>query len=170
MTDFVFFYGHTPGKYPSGCRHYVFSQWHPCSFVDNDGVAYTSAEQYMMAKKAAMFGDVDTLRKIMSTDDPRVIKAHGRNVRNFDDATWRAAAYSIVVRGNRLKFCQDPDLRDVLMGTGDNMLVEASPSDRVWGIGMTAAQARTTAPEQWKGTNLLGKALVQARDEIRSST
>lgn len=164
-STYVFFYGHSPSKYARGVKHYVLSQWHPCSFVEH-GVMYTTAEQYMMAKKAELFEDADALRAIMASTDPRAIKKLGRMVRGFDADRWTAVAYEIVVRANRLKFSQDTDLRDVLLSTSDALIVEASPTDRIWGIGLSATKAREMPADQWPGTNLLGRALTQVRDEL----
>jgi len=149
----------------------VFSQWYPCNFHENVGdddivQQYNCTEQYMMTKKAETFGDHAMKEKILASDDPKKIKAYGRKVKNFDPETWSKISYDIVVQGNRLKFGQNKDLQSILLSTEPTTLVEASPYDNLWGIGMTAAQARNTSPEQWNGKNLLGKALTQVRNEL----
>ncbi|KAG2485850.1 hypothetical protein HYH03_015433 [Edaphochlamys debaryana] len=104
----------------------------------------------------------------MATDDPRKIKALGRKVANFEPGKWASASYEIVVQGNLLKFSQDEGLRAELLGTGDTLLVEASPTDSIWGAGLSVAAARKTPEAEWPGTNLLGKALTQVRERLRA--
>jgi len=162
MPGYTFFYSAKP---VGGSDNHVFSQWHPCRFEENNAV-YASTEQYMMAKKAELFGDDASLARIMACDDPKQIKALGRRVTGFSAERWSAAAYDIVVRGNRLKFSQDPELRRALLATGDTLLVEAAPYDRIWGIGITAGRASVVPEAQWPGANLLGKALTQVRNEL----
>jgi ribA/ribD-fused uncharacterized protein len=98
---------------------------------------------------------------------PREAKALGRQVRGFDEQLWARRRFDLVVAGNVAKFGQDPALRDYLLGTGERVLVEASPCDRVWGIGMGAADDLVTSPEHWRGLNLLGFALMEARRQLR---
>ncbi|GMH38422.1 hypothetical protein BSKO_06306 [Bryopsis sp. KO-2023] len=168
----VYFWGAAPQKYPAGCKHFVFSQWHMCEFVDPDnGNNFTSAEQYMMAGKASLFNDHATLQKILECHDPRKVKALGRRVVDFDDEVWKAHRYEIVRKGNELKFGQNEDLREALLSTGDLDIAEASPVDRIWGIGLNPQKAaETTSPSQWKGQNLLGKALIEVRQKLRDET
>jgi ribA/ribD-fused uncharacterized protein len=90
----------------------------------------------------------------------------GRRVRNFDEEMWIKHRYDIVVDASLAKFGQDKDLKAFLLGTGDRVLVEASPTDRIWGIGMTGRDERAGDPAQWRGLNLLGFALMQARAEL----
>jgi ribA/ribD-fused uncharacterized protein len=159
---YVFFYGHSKGDYR------CFSQFYPCTFVGEDKkTMYNGTEQWMHHKKALLFKDVVCAAEIMASSDPARHKKLGREVEPFDKATWEAKAYDIVVRGNRLKFGQNAALRDVLMSTGrDTVLVEASPRDKIWGIGLSADKARRVDASQWRGQNLLGKALTQVRDEF----
>lgn len=100
----------------------------------------------------------------MAAPSPSAAKKLGRRVRGFDDATWNERRYSIVVRGNVAKFAQHPDLRDFLLGTKNRVLVEASPVDRIWGIGLAEDDERAVDPKQWQGLNLLGFALMKVRD------
>ena len=144
----------------------VFSQWWPCRF-EVDGPAYTTAEQYMMAGKARLFGDQETLAEILATHDPGAVKALGRKVRGFEEKAWAAARFDLVTRGNVAKFGQDDALRAHLLGTGDDLLVEASPTDRIWGIGLGRDDAKAQDPRSWRGQNLLGFALVRARAILR---
>ena len=151
---FVFFWNDWP------------SQWHPAPFT-LDGATYTCCEQYMMAEKARLFGDARTRRKILATDSPREHKALGRQVQGFDEARWTAACREIVYRANLAKFTQNEDLRALLLATGSKTLVEASPTDRIWGIGLAAEDPRATDRSAWRGKNWLGEALMRVRAEIR---
>jgi ribA/ribD-fused uncharacterized protein len=163
--DYRFFWGHTPRAGETvGDR--VFSQWWPCRF-EEDGRVYTTAEQYMMAGKARLFGDAEKLAEILAVDDPARCKALGREVRGFDRDRWGAASFDLVTRGNVAKFGQDEALRAHLLATGDAVLVEASPRDRIWGIGMGASNPSARDPSGWRGRNLLGFALVRARAILR---
>jgi ribA/ribD-fused uncharacterized protein len=163
---YVLFWGHHPaadGRVTAACL----SQWWACRFT-LDGVDYTSAEQWMMAGKARLFGDDEALAAMLATDDPAVVKKLGRTVRGFDAARWRAECEALVTRGNVAKFSQDPALKAFLLGTGDAVLVEASPFDAVWGIGLGVADEAATDPLRWEGENLLGFALMRARHQLRA--
>jgi ribA/ribD-fused uncharacterized protein len=110
----------------------------------------------MMAEKATLFGDVATRAQIMNAPNPSAAKALGRGVRGFDEGAWARARFAIVCRANEAKFGQNPDLRAYLMQTGTRVLVEASPVDRVWGIGLAQDDERASNPNLWRGLNLLG--------------
>jgi ribA/ribD-fused uncharacterized protein len=159
---FVFFWGHQIGK--NGVSVTCFSQWYPAQFVI-DGVLYPTAEHYMMAQKAELFNDTETLALILNAPTPAAAKALGRQVRGFDDARWLAQRFAVVVRANQAKFAQNPELDEVLKKTGSAIIVEASPVDRIWGIGLAKADAQANDPNQWRGLNLLGFALMQVRDQ-----
>ncbi|WP_309110052.1 NADAR family protein, partial [Saccharothrix sp.] len=150
------------GSVHKGCL----SQWYPSPFTA-DGHVFATAEHYMMWRKAVLFDDLDTAARILAAKHPRQAKDLGREVRGFDQETWDAQRFAIVADGSALKFGADPDLRDYLLATGDRVLVEASPLDRVWGIGLTEDDPRATDPEQWQGLNLLGFALAEARSRLR---
>jgi ribA/ribD-fused uncharacterized protein len=120
----------------------------------------------MMAEKARLFGDGEAVQAILAAATPGEAKKLGRTVRDFDDTIWNAARFDLVVRGNVAKFGQDPALRDYLLGTRNRILVEASPRDRIWGIGLGAANERATDPTRWRGHNLLGFALMEARTRL----
>lgn len=141
-----------------------FSQWHRCRFTV-DGVEYCSAEQYMMHQKALLFGDGEIAEQIMQATHPRVQKALGRKVRNFDADRWTAVCRDIVYRGNYAKFSQNEDKKAALLAT-TGTLVEASPYDRIWGIGLGADDPRRLDPKTWKGTNWLGEVLTKVRDDL----
>lgn len=134
-----------------------------------DGIRYPSAEHYMMAEKARLFGDDDALRRILVAASPGAAKALGRRVKNFVAAEWDAASFDAVARGNIAKFGQDEGLRAYLQNTGRRVLVEASPVDRIWGIGLAVDDPRAENPEQWRGSNLLGFALMKARDVLNAT-
>lgn len=163
--EMLFFWGHHPEKDDSVGRGCL-SQWWQGGF-ESYGVRYCCAEQYMMAQKARLFEDCGMMEKIMSCKDPAQIKKLGRQVKGFDSQIWERAKYSIVLNGNWKKFSQNPELRSFLMSTGDRILVEASPYDTVWGIGVSADQPQARDPAMWRGENLLGFALMEVRDELK---
>ena len=160
QPDFLFFWGHKAK--PSDLGKHVLSQWWPARF-EVDGQAYPTAEHFMMAEKARLFGDEKMRQRILAAPDPGAAKALGRQVQGFDAATWDARCFEIVVRGNAAKFGQDPALGGWLRKTGAAVLVEASPVDRIWGIGLAVDDPRAQDPAQWQGRNLLGFALMRVR-------
>jgi ribA/ribD-fused uncharacterized protein len=162
-VKYLFFWGHTPRGNELG--PWCFSQWWPSPF-EVDGVQYPAAEHYMMAEKARLFGDDATCARILETTEPALAKKLGRKVRPFDEPTWEAHRFEIVVRASIAKFGQNPELGNYLSKTGRRVLVEASPRDRVWGIGLAASDPRAEDPSQWRGLNLLGFALMSARDAL----
>ena len=155
-------------KEKNGC----FSQWYPAPFII-EGIRYTTCKQYMMSRKALLFGDTVAYQKILAEADPRKCKHLGGQVMPFRSKDWDAAKQEIVFRGNLEKFCQNPALRDMLLDTADAVLAEASPLDRVWGAGMAKEQfvkeddTLLVMPVQWNGENLLGLALMHVRATIR---
>ena len=157
--EFVFFYGHNN---PNG----YLSQFAGAPFK-KDGITYPTAEHWMMASKARTFNDPDALSKILKCSQPFDAKKTGRAVRNFSIPVWNEKAYGFVVEGNLMKFGQNPELKKRLLDTGDKILVEASPTDKIWGIGLNAQQALRTW--KWPGMNLLGFALMDVRDVLRKA-
>lgn len=147
----------------------IFSQWYPSKFTGPDGFVYGNGEQWMMAGKARVFKDSEVLDRILKTTDPKEVKGLGRSVSNFDEAIWKSNRERIVLEGNMLKFSQDKVLARALFATGDKLLVEASPVDKIWGVGMNAKTASRSSKRQWKGLNLLGKALMETRLILRSA-
>ena len=162
--DYIYFWGHRPRKDGTVGKSCM-SQWYAAPFT-NEGMTYHTAEHWMMAEKARLFGDGAVRQQIQASTDPREVKQLGRRVNNFDEATWRAHRYAIVVAGNYHKFSQDAALEDYLRGTGKAVLVEASPYDRIWGIGLKADDPRAAQPVTWEGENLLGYALMEVRDRL----
>ena len=163
--EYCLFWGHRPardGRITRSCL----SQWWPADFYAGSR-SYLCMEQYMMAGKAELFGDQEMLERILASSDPKQIKALGRQVRGFDQTVWDQFKYAIVLNGNWCKFNQNGELGDFLLSTGDSALAEASPYDRVWGIGLPADSADAKAPVKWQGQNLLGFALMEVRDELR---
>jgi ribA/ribD-fused uncharacterized protein len=142
-----------------------FSQWHPSRF-EVDGVAFRCAEQFMMHGKARLFDDAEVAAEILAATTPREHKALGRKVRGFDDAVWRRERERIVYQGSRAKFGQDPALRAALLATRGTELVEASPYDRIWGVGLSMDDPAIDDPASWRGKNLLGRILTRLRDEL----
>jgi len=146
----------------------IFSQWLPSKFKGPDGFVYSNCEQWMMAGKARLFKDNRMLEQILKTTDPKKVKGLGRCVSKFNEDIWKANRERIVLDGNLLKFSQDKVLARALLATGDKLLVEASPLDKIWGVGLNPETASRTSKSQWKGLNLLGIALMETRRILRS--
>ena len=155
-VEFIFFYGGT------------FSQWKRCSFIE-DGIKFNCAEQYMMYHKAKLFGDDRIAKQILELSNPKEQKKLGRLVKNFDEKIWDEHKYEIVKNGNILKFSQNPNLKKELLSTRTSILVEASPYDRVWGIGIGEMDPSRHNPKNWKGENLLGFALTEVREMFKNN-
>jgi ribA/ribD-fused uncharacterized protein len=164
VAKYLFFWGHQPTRDGSISKT-CFSQWFEASFVI-DGNHYSTAEHYMMAEKARLFGDEEIRSAILKSVHPKQAKDYGRKVRNFDPLLWEQQRLPIVVAGNLAKFQQNPALQSFLLGTGDRILVEASPVDKIWGIGLAADHPNATKPEKWPGLNLLGIALMEVRFQL----
>jgi hypothetical protein len=162
--DFIFFWGHTPAK-GGLITESCLSQWWKCQFMENN-IMFCCAEQYMMYKKALLFNDYEYANKIISSCDPKEIKEYGRLIRNFDEMIWNSNKFIIVVRGNILKFSQNEILKEYLLSTNNKILVEASPYDRIWGIGAKRGTEGICEPQKWKGQNLLGFALMETRERV----
>lgn len=142
-----------------------FSQWHARPF-EVGGVTFACAEQFMMYGKATLFVDDEVATRILAAADPRAHKALGRKVRRFDDAVWKRERERIVYDGNHAKFTQHADLLDLLIATRGTELVEASPMDRIWGIGLGAEHPDAIDRTKWRGANLLGRVLTRLRDDL----
>ena len=142
----------------------ILSQWYPCKFKIDD-VEYNCAEQYMMYRKASLF-DTSLINKIMASNSPREQKAYGRKVKNFNVDTWNFWAKDIVYLGNLAKFGQNDDLYSFLKNTDGYELVEASPYDKVWGIGRSINDPLAYDRNSWLGTNWLGETLTRVRDTL----
>lgn len=160
----LFFWGHqlsADGSITKSCL----SQWWKsdfCDGIDN----YCCMEQYMMAEKARLFKDDEILEQILKSNNPKQIKELGRKIKNFNEDVWKRIRYSIILNGNFAKFLQNEELMEFLLQTKNKVLVEASPYDRIWGIGMSVDNKNINNPLLWKGQNLLGFALMEVRDEL----
>ena len=161
---YLMFWGHQASSEQAVGKECL-SQWWPASFVV-DGETYSSAEHFMMAEKARVFGDEEMRLGILQAPNPGAAKRFGRQVRGFQDGVRAGARFDIVVRGNTAKFQQHPTLGEFLLGTKNRVLVEASPVDRVWGIGLAADAPGADNPEKWRGLNLLGFALMNVRSRL----
>lgn len=139
------------------------SQWYECKFED-ESIIYNCTEQYMMYQKAVLFEDREMQIEILKAERPRIQKNLGRYIRNFDPVTWDKEKFSIVVKGNYLKFSQNSSLKEFILGIdAEKEFVEASPYDKVWGIGLSFNDERAWDKKTWQGENLLGEALMQVR-------
>lgn len=143
------------------------SNWWPAKF-NADGVQYPTSEHYFMAHKAMTFNDKNILRKMLRpTILPSDVKRLGRKVKGFNNAKWNMCKERIMIEGNMQKFSQNYELKKYLLSTGDKVLVEASPYDRIWGIGMGEGAKGIEDPFNWKGQNLLGFCLMKVRERLR---
>ncbi|MEV5167948.1 NADAR family protein [Streptomyces werraensis] len=166
-VKYLHFWGHRPlpdERVGASCL----SQWWPSPFTV-DGVEYATAEHWMMAAKARLFDDTEGERRVLAAGHPSEAKKAGRLVRGFDEEIWRRERFGIVVEGSVHKFAAHGELRSFLLNTGDRVLVEASPVDRVWGIGLAADAEAANDPNRWRGPNLLGFALMEARRRLRET-
>ncbi|MEU3740912.1 MULTISPECIES: NADAR family protein [unclassified Streptomyces] len=164
-VKYLHFWGHRPrqdGTLGPSCL----SQWWPSPFTV-DGVEYGTAEHWMMAAKARLFSDAEAETAVLAARTPAEAKNAGRLVRGFDETVWERERFGIVVEGSVHKFGSADALRSFLLGTGARVLVEASPLDRIWGIGLPADDEGAQDPERWRGPNLLGFALMEARERLR---
>ncbi|HIB67497.1 MAG TPA: NADAR family protein [Phycisphaerales bacterium] len=163
--NYLFFWKCSPES--SGVGPGCLSQWWPASFKIGER-EYPTAEHFMMYSKAMLFGDEKTAAQIMETESCKEVKALGRKVENFDSDLWREHRFAVVLRGNLAKFSQNEELKQYIFSTGDAIIVEASPTDNIWGIGLSEDKAKATDPANWKGMNLLGFALMRTRSLLES--
>lgn len=158
IFDFLFFW-HS--------RSYL-SNWYTLGFIV-DNIEYWCVEQYMMAEKARLFQDYNILKKIMLSDNQKEIKTLGRKIQNFNQGLWDLTKKDIVFKGNLAKFSQNPELKNYLLLTGNHILVEASPYDKIWGVGLDAKDIRIGNPNYWEGLNLLGFVLMDVREQLKNN-
>ena len=162
---YLFFWGHRPnanGELGASCL----SQWWEQAF-EVAGITYATAEHWMMAEKARLFKDETMLAAILAVKTPGEAKKLGRMVQGFSQEIWLENRYNIVLKGNLHKFGQHQDLKNSLLATSNRVLVEVSPFDRIWGIGLTKDAPNVEDPTIWKGLNLLGFALMEVRDMLQ---
>jgi ribA/ribD-fused uncharacterized protein len=141
------------------------SNWYASPFV-LDGVRFSCVEQWMMWSKAQLFDDAEAATKILAATTPRQQKQLGREVRSFDANRWAAVSRDVVYRGSVEKYRQNPELAHLLRATGSDVIVEASPEDRIWGIGLAQDHPDATIPTRWQGTNWLGEVLMRVRNDL----
>ena len=164
QPDWLMFWGHRPepdGQVGISCL----SQWYPAAFTV-EGTAYPSAEHFMMAAKARVFRDAAAEASILNSATASEAKRLGRRVRGFDEITWARHREMAVFIGNVAKFHQNPALGAFLASTETRVLVEASPYDPIWGIGLRASDPRAVDPDRWPGQNLLGFTLMNVRANL----
>lgn len=159
MSEYIFFWKEDK---PNG----YLSNWYPAKF--NVGIDFVNSKQFLMFQKALLFKDKDAVDKIMDTSDPAKIKKYGREVKNFDEKVWNGYKKRFMLHGLYNKFSQNPELKEKLLATGDKILVEASPYDKVWGIGLGPTDNDRFDESKWKGENLLGQCLMEVRDFLRN--
>lgn len=162
--DFVFFWKHNPAR-----KGYIgkecLSQWYKAP-MEIDGRIYNCVEQYLMAEKARVFKNYEVESEIMKESSQMKIKRLGRKVKNYDNKVWAKIRQKVAIKGNMAKFTQNPALMAFMLSTGNKILVEASPRDTIWGIGLEESSPDALIPARWKGSNLLGFALMEVRERI----
>lgn len=166
------FWSHKPNRYPQDRQWFAcFSNWYPSTFKmrlkegEGDEITFNCVEQLIMYSKAVLFKDYDTAKKILATSDPAVQKKLGRGVKGYVDSEWVAVRYNTVLRGVRAKCEQNSDIMANLVRTEAKIIAEASPYDRIYGIGLSPTDPDTQIESKWKGKNLLGKILMDVRRE-----
>lgn len=143
----------------------IYSQWYQAKMTI-DGITYNCCEQYMMHQKAITFDDLIIADEVLATKSPKDQKALGRLIKDFNKAKWDEVCVGIVYKGNLAKFSQNADLKKELLNTGTRVLVEASPFDPIWGIGLGENDNKAVNPALWRGTNLLGWSIMLVRNEL----
>lgn len=146
------------------------SNWNPSPFVDKNGYKFANNEQYIMWRKAVLFQDTDIAEQILNINNPKKVKELGRQVKNFNQSIWDTNACDIVYEGLMLKFSQNKSHLITLLNTGNRYLVEASPYDKIWGIGLDEQTARTRYQHTWPGLNWLGKCLMRTRSDLYNTS
>lgn len=163
---FIYFWSHL-NKYNEEVGKFCFSQWFECLFIV-DNQTYKTSEHWMMAQKAKLFGDSDSFNKIVKANKPGEAKELGRQVLGYNDSVWNKWKFELVKIGNIHKFNQNPKLALFLLETGNRVLVEASPMDTIWGIGLSQDSTEIENIYAWRGENLLGFALMETRAFLQS--
>lgn len=162
--EYLLFWGHKPDM-PGGIDRSCLSENYVAEF-EADGERFPTVEHYIAWRKAKLFGDDHSAERILAAEAPSKAKAIGRSVKPFDDDVWKANRLEIAVAANVAKFAAHPNLAQYLAATGHKVLAEASPIDRVWGIGLHADDADAKSPERWPGLNILGFSLMEARAQL----
>ena len=144
----------------------VLSNFEKC-YIKYKGHLFATTEQAFMWEKAVFFNDHESASKILKEENPAKAKKLGREVKNFDDSKWSEVCYEIMYKINYEKYSQNTRLKNILLNTGDKMIIEANPRDTRWAIGLSAEDDRVLDESQWQGENLLGKVLMQVRQELK---
>lgn len=146
-----------------------FSNWFECrpNNIKYKGLTFFNSEQAFMWEKAIFFGDMESAEKILKDPDPARCKAIGRRIENFNAEEWAKVSYEIMVAVNYAKYSQNPRLKRTLLSTENKTIVEASPYDKIWGIGLHWEDDACLDEKNWDGQNLLGKALMEVREKLR---
>jgi ribA/ribD-fused uncharacterized protein len=163
---FIFFWGNE-NKYNEEVGKFCFSQWFESHFI-NENIIYKTSEHWMMAQKAKLFNDQYTFDKIILCNKPGEAKELGRQVINFNAEIWEKHRFEIVKTGNIHKFTQNKKIGEYLVKTGNRILVEASPIDAIWGNGLSQDSKIIENVSEWRGLNLLGFALMEVRDLLKT--
>lgn len=163
VFKYLYFWGHQNknNQITKSC----FSQWYHSPF-EEDGTLYLTAEHYMMHAKAILFNALAIANKVLLAKTPGEAKALGRKIQGFNEELWLKHRFDIVVKANLAKFSYHLELKDFLLNTGERILVEASPVDAIWGIGLASDNPAVENPTKWQGLNLLGYALMAVRDKL----
>lgn len=167
--DFISFWGVKDHK----DKYRFLSNFYPCQievthFDSKQVKKFKSSEQLFMYKKAILFEDfkvADTIFKV-NKDSPQFYKNQGRKVKGFDEDTWNENKYDLMKATLYEKFSQNTYLKKWLLNTGNSILVETSPFDRIWGIGLKNTDSGWKNVDRWKGENLLGFCLMEVRDDL----
>jgi len=161
--NIIYFWRQTEVPYGS------FSNWSQHSYIDDDMNNIITSETGLMFEKLKLFDPTNfkLKNKILETNNPSVIKKLGRQVKNFNQEIWDDKKYQIMVNVLKYKFLQNQDLKSLLLSTGNSLIVEASPYDDIWGIGLNEVTAKKIKIEDWPGENLLGKALMEVRELLK---
>ena len=144
----------------------VLSNFEKC-YIKYRGHLFATTEQAFMWEKAVFFNDHESASKILKEENPAKAKKLGREVKNFDDSKWSEVCYEIMYKINYEKYFQNTRLKNILLSTGDKILVETNFRDTRWGIGLSADNDRVLDESQWQGENLLGKVLMEVRKELK---
>lgn len=154
------------GFYGAGDAYGCFSNFYRAPFKF-EGKCFTWSEQYIMYKKAELFEDAEMMRAVMLATTPMAAKSCGRKVSGYVDSVWVERRVELSTAGIYEKFKQNRDIRDILLGTGDAILAECAPRDKIWGIGMGVSNPAVQHPGQWRGQNILGSILMDVRRRLR---
>ena len=142
------------------------SNWGPAKFA-HKGLKFYNSEQAFMYEKATYFDDTEIANEILKTSNPNTAKNLGRKVKNFNGHKWDVVCYDFMVDVCYAKFRQNENCREVLLSTGRKTLVEGSPYDKIWGVGLHWASEEILDEANWQGKNLLGKALMEVREMLK---